>query len=241
MPVPSDPHGSAPDRSPTVLLLIDVINDLEFEGGDALLAHALPMARELAALKAAAKRAGIPSVYVNDNFGRWRSDFRSTVRHCLDDGVRGRPIAPLLQPDDDYYFVLKPRHSGFYQTALDLLLQHVRARTLVLTGIAGNSCVLLTAHDAHVRGYEKIVPADCTASISRRDNGWALRHCARWLGGRPAVAPPRPRRARAGDAGAVGRQRLTGGRRRGGSFPAVAAARRARAAGAGRRARLAEK
>jgi nicotinamidase-related amidase len=181
MSSPSDPYGSAPDRSPAVLLLIDVVNDLEFEGGDALLANALPVARELAALKAAAKRSGIPAVYVNDNFGRWRSDFRTTVRHCLDDGVRGAPIAALLRPEDDDYFVLKPRHSGFYLTPLDLLLQYFEAGTLILTGIAGNSCVLVTAQDAHTRGFRLTIPADCTASISRDDNAWALRHCARWL------------------------------------------------------------
>lgn len=178
----SELNGSAPDRASSVLVIVDVVNDLEFDGGEALLANALPMARELAALKAAAKRCGVPVVYVNDNFGRWRSDFRSHVRHCLEDGVRGQPIATLLRPDEDDYFVLKPRHSGFYETPLQLLLHHLDARTLVLTGMAGNLCVLATAHDAHTRGYRLVVPADCVASVSRDDNAQALRHCARWLG-----------------------------------------------------------
>ena len=90
---PDPGNGNAPDDSPTVLLLIDVINDLEFEDGDALLAQALPMARRPAALKRRHRDAGLPTVYVNDNLGRWRSDLRPRLDHCRRAGVRGRPIA----------------------------------------------------------------------------------------------------------------------------------------------------
>ena len=90
MPVKNpDLHGNAPDQAPTVLLLIDVINDLEFEGGDALLTQALPMAERLATLKRRLREASVPAIYVNDNFGRWRSDFRTLLGHCARDGVRG--------------------------------------------------------------------------------------------------------------------------------------------------------
>jgi nicotinamidase-related amidase len=78
------------------------------------------------------------SSYVNDNFSRWRSDFAAQVRHCLDDNVRGRPIAELLQPDEEDYFVLKPKHSGFYSTCMEVLLSHLQVRRLILTGLAGN-------------------------------------------------------------------------------------------------------
>ncbi|MDQ3703421.1 MAG: isochorismatase family protein, partial [Chloroflexota bacterium] len=115
MPTKNDDlHGNAPDEAPVALLLIDVINDLEFEGGDELLEQALPMARRLATLKRRAREAGIPAVYVNDNFGRWRSDFRALVAHCTDDDVRGRPVVEALRPDEEDYFVLKPKHSGFF-------------------------------------------------------------------------------------------------------------------------------
>src|ERR1043165_3529679 len=93
-----DLHGNAPDKSDVALLLIDVINDLEFEEGDHLLKHALPMARQIAKLKERAREHGIQVIYVNDNFGRWRSDFNAQVEHCLKDGVRGQPIAELLKP-----------------------------------------------------------------------------------------------------------------------------------------------
>src|SRR5688572_10645150 len=111
---PQDLHGNAPDKAPVALILIDVINDLAFTDGPALLQQALPMAQHLAALKHRAKQVGIPSIYVNDNFGRWQSDFQKLIRHCLEDEVCGKPIATLLQPDDEDYFVLKPKHSGFY-------------------------------------------------------------------------------------------------------------------------------
>jgi nicotinamidase-related amidase len=159
---------------PVALLLIDWINDLEFEGGADLLARALPAAKSTAALRRRAKEAGMPVIYCNDNFGRWRSDFRSTLEHCLRDGVRGRPLAELLRPDESDYFVLKPKHSGFHATSLEVLLAHLGVRTLVLTGIAGNMCVMFTAHDAHMRDYRILVPRDCIASQDEGDDRAAL-------------------------------------------------------------------
>jgi nicotinamidase-related amidase len=169
-----DLHGSAPDKAAAALLLIDVINDLEFAEGDALLKHALPMARQIAKLKARATEHGIPVIYVNDNFGRWRSDFRAQVEHCLKDGCKGQPIVELLKPDQDDYFVLKPKHSGFYSTALDTLLDYLGTKTVILTGMAGNICVLFTANDAYVRDFHLIVPSDCVASNTTEENDYAL-------------------------------------------------------------------
>lgn len=168
-------HGNAPDKAAVALLLIDVINDLEFSEGEQLLQHALPMARSILALKRRAREVGIPTIYVNDNFGRWRSDFHTQIEHCLQDDVVGRPIAQLLAPDEDDYFVLKPKHSGFYSTSLGILLEYLGTETLILTGIAGNICVLFTANDAYVRDFRLIVPSDCVASNTEEENGHALR------------------------------------------------------------------
>ncbi len=173
-----DLHGAAPDKSPVALLLIDWINDLEFEGSDRLFPQALAAAKATAALRRRAKQAGVPVIYCNDNFGKWRSDFRSLLEHVLDDDVRGRPIAELLAPDEHDYFVLKPKHSGFHSTSLDVLLAHLGAGTLILTGIAGNFCVLFTAHDAYMRDFQLLVPGDCTASEEDADNRHALEHMA---------------------------------------------------------------
>ena len=170
----ADLHGNAPDSSPVALLLIDVINDLDFPEGQQLLEHALPMARNIAALKAQAKRAGIPVVYINDNFGRWRSDFSVQVEHCLREGALGKPIVDLLHPEEDDYFVLKPKHSGFFSTSLDILLDYLHVETVILTGIAANICVLFTANDAYMRDLYLVVPSDCVASNTEEDNRYAL-------------------------------------------------------------------
>lgn len=171
----SDLHGNAPDKSRVALILIDVINDLEFDEGRKLLKQALPMARAIAKLKQRAHAAKVPVIYVNDNFGRWQSDFHKQVQHCLKDGVCGEEIVRLLKPSPKDYFVLKPKHSGFFSTQLDILLQYLGVQIVILTGIAANICVLFTANDAYMRDYHLIVPADCVASNTNTDNDYALK------------------------------------------------------------------
>lgn len=168
MPTRNSPdlHGNAPDTCPVALLIIDAINDLEFDGGHRMLPRAIRMARRIAALKARASQVGIPTVYVNDNFGRWRSDFRRTVAHCLDDDVTGQPVAARLVPDESDYFVLKPKHSGFYNTTLDLLLEYLQTETVIITGMATDVCVLFTAADAYMRDLRVIVPRDCVTALT---------------------------------------------------------------------------
>jgi nicotinamidase-related amidase len=167
-----NPAGS-PRR--TALLLVDVINDMEFEGSESLVRCAEPMAKRLHGLKQRCRDAGIPTVYINDNFGKWRSDFRSLVDHCINDPVPGREVARLLKPDTDDYFVLKPKNSAFFGTTLDTLLISLNTDTVILTGIAGDNCVLFSANDAYLRDYKLFIPADCIASNSKEENDAALR------------------------------------------------------------------
>jgi nicotinamidase-related amidase len=167
-----DLHGSAPDKCETALLIVDVINDLDFPEANQLMRYAPAMARKIAKLKERAKRAGVPVLYVNDNFGRWRSDFRSLVEHCREG--KAREIVDLLRPDKDDYFVLKPKHSGFFSSTLETLLRYLGAQRLIITGIAGNYCVLFTANDAYMRDYQLVVPSDCTVSNKVSENREAL-------------------------------------------------------------------
>ena len=178
-----DLHGNAPDCASAVLLMVDVINDMEYEGGDKLFEQALPMAGRLAALKRRARAAGLPVIYANDNFGRWRSDFREVVGCCLARGVTGRPLAELLAPEDDDYVVLKPKQSAFYATPLAVLLRQLDVDDLIITGIAGDGCVLVTAYDAHLREFRVHVPEDCTASQTRARNRRALQQIRAALDG----------------------------------------------------------
>ena len=178
MPQPAGLNGSAMGPNappcPVALLLIDVINDLDGPESEPVTRFAGPLAEKIAALKKRAKQAELPCIYVNDNFGRWRSDFREVVEHCRREGARCRQLAELLAPDPDDYFVLKPMLSGFFGTALDPLLRHLGVRTLVLAGLCANACVLFTAADAHMRGYKLWVPSDCVASTTGTECGHAL-------------------------------------------------------------------
>lgn len=174
-----DLHGSAPDSHDTALLLIDVINHLDFDGNKEIVPAAEKMAPRLRELKLRAKAAGVPVIYVNDNFGRWQSDFRKVVRYCTQEGKPGRKISEMMIPEEDDYFVLKPKHSGFYSSTLEILLEHLQAKRLILTGIAGNICVLFTANDAYMRDYKLLVPKDCCVSNSAAENEYALQQMER--------------------------------------------------------------
>lgn len=177
----ADLHGNVPDKSNVALILIDVISDFEFEDGEKLFKHAQPMAKKLAALREKAKKEGVPVIYVNDNFGKWQSDFHNLLEHACHEKVRGSQIAQLLKPDEDDYFVLKPKHSGFYSTTLDILLEHLKCKTLILTGVTTDICILFTANDAYMRDFDLIVPSDCVAAVETKENKHALEHMQRVL------------------------------------------------------------
>ena len=182
----------------TALLLIDVINDLAFEGSARLVAQAELMASRLADLKRRASAAGVPAIYINDNFGQWRSDFRKTVAHCTSRTSPGCRVSRRLRPTSRDYFVLKPKHSGFFDTTLDTLLKTLRIRRVIVAGIAGNICVLFTANDAYMRDLKILAPADCVVSNTIADNDHALRQINTVLKGQIAESdrlmfqPPRP-------------------------------------------------
>lgn len=179
MPATSpDLHGSVPDSAGCCLLIIDMINPFEFHDADKLFPAILQSAHCIARMKQRATSAGVPTIYVNDNFGKWQYDFRKLIDHCLKKHCPGQGVAELLQPDDDDYFVLKPKHSGFFATPLELLLRFLGTQRLILTGVAGDNCVLYTAADAYMRDFSLIVPSDCTASIDPASNEAALRHMA---------------------------------------------------------------
>jgi nicotinamidase-related amidase len=177
-------RGTSLPVTGTALLLIDVINDLAFDGSEDLITQAEAMSKRLAQFKRRAVSAGVPAVYVNDNFGQWRSDFRRTVAHCTSRSSPGRVVSQRLRPTPKDYFVLKPKHSGFYDTTLDTLLDDLRITRVIVTGIAGNICVLFTANDAYMRGLRIFAPSDCIVSNTAEDNAHALRQIATVLKGR---------------------------------------------------------
>ena len=160
----------------TCLLIIDMINEFTFDGAPKLFPAIEETARTIAGLKRRMKRIRLPVVYVNDNFGKWKSDFRKLVARCLEEQCRGKQIARILLPEDDDYFVLKPKHSGFYATPLELLLHYLKVERVIVTGIAGDNCVLFTAAGAYMREFDIAVPSDCVVSLDAKSNRSALEH-----------------------------------------------------------------
>jgi nicotinamidase-related amidase len=168
--------------SPTALLLIDVINPMDFEGAESLLPAATRAAERIARLKRRAREAGVAVIYVNDNFDCWHLGFRELVERFEAANVPGLPVIRLVEPEpqSDFY-ILKPSQSGFYRTGLEELLERLETHTLVLTGFATDICVLFTAYDAHMRSFHLVVPPDCVAAEREADHEHALRQMARLL------------------------------------------------------------
>jgi nicotinamidase-related amidase len=161
-------------KARTALLLVDVINLFDFAGGIAFARRAQRSAGRIAGLRDRAHQAGVPVVYVNDNWGRWRSDFKAIVADCSHPRRPGAPIARLLTPTPRDFFVLKPHLSGFHETPLDTLLQSGEVERLIITGFAADACVLFTAAEAHMRDYDVVVPSDCCASERDRERRHVL-------------------------------------------------------------------
>lgn len=190
-----DGGGTRLPRSATVLLLVDFINPLAFDGGEQLAAPALAAARATKRLKARLAQDGVPTIYANDNYGVWRSDFHDILTYCATQPGAPCSMAEWLAPGADDLVLLKPRHSAFFATPLDLVLSQMHARTLVLVGLAADICVQITAMDATLRGYELWVPSDCTAAESEPAKRAALAYMKRVLKADVRRSSSRPPRA----------------------------------------------
>jgi nicotinamidase-related amidase len=156
------------------LLLIDVINPLDFDGAEDLLGAALALAEPMARMRAAADAAGVPVIYVNDNQDQWQAQSSRLIDTMIDEDRPGRPLAETLRPREHDFFVIKPQFSGFYATNLPVLLPRLGVTRLILTGFAADICVLFTAADAHMRAYDLWVPSDLVAGEDDRRAEWAL-------------------------------------------------------------------
>lgn len=174
-------HGQVPDQSQIALLIIDMISDFEFEDGEELFKTAFPAARKIANLKKKAAKANVPVIYINNNFGRWREDFEKFLKLSLKDEVRGSKIAKILKPETKDYHVLKAKHSGFFSTSLELILEHLGAKKLILTGVSTDICILFTANDAYMRDYQLVIPKDCVAAVKPTHQRNALDYLKRVL------------------------------------------------------------
>lgn len=153
-------------RGRAAVLALDLISDFDFPDAPAVLRALTPRIEPIRRLLIAARRQGAPIIYANDNIGPWRSDAPAVIRHCLAAHRPGAALVRAVAPEQMDYIVLKPRHSAFYGTALQALLEELRIDTLLIIGISAESCVWMTACDAHTRGFRLVIPADTLAGVS---------------------------------------------------------------------------
>ncbi|HXU99832.1 MAG TPA: isochorismatase family cysteine hydrolase [Caulobacteraceae bacterium] len=188
MPPPSNEPAALKGPAPghVGLLLVDVVNPLDFPGADAIGEAALRAGEAILALRRRADALGAPVIYVNDNYGHWGSEKAQIVERCRAASPRGGKLAAMLEPRPGDYFVIKPQVSGFYATNLPVLLPKLGVSRLVLTGIAADICILFTAADAHMRDYELWIPRDAVAAESDQRADWALEIARKSLGAETA-------------------------------------------------------
>jgi nicotinamidase-related amidase len=192
-PIPADGMGAARlPPSERVLLLVDFINPFNFPGAERLAPAAVEAARATAGLKERLAAEGVTTIYANDNYGVWQSDFHTLVSACL--GMNGPPgeIARLLYPQAGDLTILKPRHSAFFASPLELLLTEMESSELIICGLATDICVQLTAMDAFLREYRIWVPSDCNAAESTHAKHMALAYMASVLKCEIAPSAPAP-------------------------------------------------
>lgn len=160
-------------QNKTAVIMIDVINDFNFKHGDQLLSHTEKIVPQLLLLKKYARKNNFPIIYVNDHYKLWQADLQRIIKHCKNH--KNEMILHHLAPDASDYFLIKPKHSAFHQTALQALLFELGIKHLILCGLAGNICVLFTANDAYMREYSLSVPRDGIASNDTNDNDYAIK------------------------------------------------------------------
>ena len=176
----------------TAMLVIDMINDLDFPEAEGMWDRLEAASRRIAALREACRTAGVPVVFVNDNFGQWHSERSKLIEHCRSKSSRAEALIDALPPDDEDYFVIKPMSSGFYATNLPVLLPKLGASRLILTGVATDICVLFTAADAHMRDYDIWTPSDCVAAAAPERSDWALEIMRQSMGAETAATSELP-------------------------------------------------
>lgn len=180
---PRTSQHDKPNGGRAALIIIDMINCLDFPGAKRLLPRAMTAARKIAQLRTWINSRGWPVVFINDNFGQWHSEKNLLVEQAR----RDRPkLIDLIAPAESDYFIIKPQFSGFYSTNLPVLLPRLGIRNLILTGLATDICVLFTAADAHMRDYEIWVPRDTVAAESEERGQWALDIMAQTMGAETA-------------------------------------------------------
>jgi nicotinamidase-related amidase len=159
-------------QNDTAVLFVDIINHFDFDGGDDLLANTKEILPNMKRLRQYAKDHELPLIYINDHYGLWQADFKKVTDYCKNE--KSQEVIDAIGPDDDDYFLIKPQHSAFFQTPLQSLLTELGKTKLIISGIAGDICILFTAKDAYMYKFDLKIPKNCMASESKQTNDYAL-------------------------------------------------------------------
>ena len=154
------------------LLIIDMINDFQFTHGKILADKTMKMIPNILELKKVMNQYQLPIIYVNDHYDLWQADYTKIIEKCTNN--ISKDVIERITPSNEDFFLIKPKHSAFYDTPLHTMLLHLNVTDLILTGIAGNICVLFTANDAYMRDFSLTIPKNAIASNSDEDNDFAI-------------------------------------------------------------------
>ncbi|MFE6132251.1 isochorismatase family cysteine hydrolase [Streptomyces sp. NPDC056437] len=150
-------------RTGSAVIVIDMINTYDHADAELLLPSVEKAIPPMVELIGRAREQQVPVIYVNDNFGEWRSHHGEILAAALA-GPHADLVEPL-RPDDASLFVVKARHSIFYETPLAYLLNQLEVDHVVLCGQVTEQCVLYSALDAHIRHLKVTIPQDAVAHI----------------------------------------------------------------------------
>jgi nicotinamidase-related amidase len=147
----------------TALVVVDMLNTYEHADAEALTRSVREVLGNIASLIGRARSEDVEVIYVNDNYGAW-NEGRSELVERASTGPHGDLIEPIV-PAQETAFVVKARHSIFYETPLEYLLRQGDVERLVLVGQVTEQCILYSALDAYIRHFEVVVPPDAVAAI----------------------------------------------------------------------------
>lgn len=161
-------------KNAKALLVIDMLNDFVLKGAPLEVSRARGIVGNVSRELNKARRSNVPIIYCCDSHSRGDREFEVWPPHAIR-GTHGAQVIDELKPRKGDLVIYKRTYSGFYRTTLDKTLRSLRVRHLILTGVLTNICILYTAADAYMRGYEVNVPEDCVAALRAEDHRVALR------------------------------------------------------------------
>jgi len=182
--------GLAPSRC--VLVAVDVQNDYcDDAGALGRAGHALAdiqaAVRRLQGLVDAARRAGVPVVWVRTEHDGWTDSAawlgrapRRAAPICAT-GSRGAEFY-LVEPLATECVVVKHRYSAFVGTRLPVVLRALARPVLALAGVTTNVCVESTARDAFMRDWEVVLVEDCAGALTRAEHAAAVQNIRSYFG-----------------------------------------------------------